>query len=63
MIEERNGTAYDKVTALQLDLAALADAASGRAAFDRRVLLLTERHERKGQLVRRLAAAGLVAPR
>lgn len=60
LIELRNATAYDKATALLLDIAAVAEAACRRADFDRRVSRLAEQHEKKGQLVRRLVAAGLV---
>lgn len=63
LIEQRNAAAYDKATAMLIDLAALADGADRRADFDRCVSKLAKQHERKGQLVRRLVAAGLVGER
>ena len=63
LIEQRNAGAYDKATALMTDLAAVADATGRRADFDRRVSKLAKQHERKGQLVHRLVAAGLISQR
>jgi hypothetical protein len=60
LIELRNAGGYDKATALLVDLAALATGGGQRTAFDCRVAGLARRHERKGQLVRRLLAAGLL---
>lgn len=62
LIDQRNPSAYDKATAMLIDLAAIADAAGQRVDFDRRVSKLAKQHERKGQLVHRLVAAGLVSP-
>lgn len=62
-IELRNAGGYDRATVLLVDLAALADIAGRRADFERRTSQLAQRHERKGQFVRRLVAAGLVTQR
>jgi hypothetical protein len=63
LIELRNAPAYDKATALLLDLAAIADTSGRRADFERNLEGLAKRHERKGQLIRRLVATGLVFQR
>lgn len=63
LIELRNAPAYDKATALLLDLAAIADTSGRRADFERNLEGLAKRHERKGQLIRRFVATGLVSQR
>jgi hypothetical protein len=59
-IELRNAAGYDEATALLLDLSELAATSDQRAEFGLRVARLAQAHARKGQFVRRLAAARLI---
>jgi hypothetical protein len=59
LISRRNGPAYDRATALLLDLRK--GSRKGREAkkFARRLTALRARHERKGRFIERLGAADL----
>lgn len=59
-IELRNASGYARATALLVDLREIADRDGRRAAFNRRLAEVRERHDGKKSLLRRLDAAGLV---
>ncbi len=59
LISRRNGPAYDRATALLLDLRERSRNDPKRTKFARRLAAIRARHEGKGKLIERLDAAGL----
>jgi uncharacterized Zn finger protein len=59
LICRRNGPAYDRATALLLDLRKRSRKGRKMTKFARRLAVLRARHERKGRFIERLDAAGL----
>ena len=59
LISRRNGPAYDRATALLLDLRKGSRKGRKMMEFGRRLAALRARHERKGRFIERLDAAGL----
>ncbi|MPZ11703.1 MAG: hypothetical protein GEU89_16075 [Kiloniellaceae bacterium] len=54
-IERRNAAGYDKAARLLCDLQALAADEGSQGDFDRRVVAIRARHQRKGKFIERLA--------